>query len=447
MDIDNYIDYNVAQIFFGNTDWPGNNVSIWKYKTDDGQYHPEAPYGQDGRWRWLLKDTDFGFGLYGKSVTHNTLNFATAQTQESDANAPWATYLLRTLLLNPSFRNDLINHFADQMNTSFEPARVLKIIDEVVAGIQPEITEHTNRWQVIKLTTTNPRETTWSQNIEAIKNYAINRPSNVRQHIINKFASSGVTGSALLELNTDTTKGFIKINSIDIKASTPGVTNPNSWTGTYFKGVPVTLKAVPQEGCRFDHWEGITGVTTTSDTITFTPSGNMNITAVFNTLQSEGYKVSGYVNPDLESSSSDIKAGFKVEISDKQISAVTDSNGYFELTGVPASPTGYMVKISKPNYLSREVKNIVVSADTVIAAQTDPISIWAGDMLIDGASDNSINMTDIMEIARVFNTVYGDGKYVAGADLNCDNAINMSDIIIVANHFNTVPSSYLSRKY
>lgn len=281
MDIQNYIAYNVAEIFFGNTDWPGNNMSIWKYKTDDGQYHPEAPYGQDGRWRWLLKDTDFGFGLYGKSVTHNTLNFASSERVEGNGNPTWATYLFRTLLQNSDFRNEFINTFADNLNTSFDPVRVNKIIDDISSVIAPEMQEHTDRWQVIKLVATTIRDTTWDQAVTQIKNYGTSRPNNVRQHILNKFSVNGVTGTSKLNLKSDSEAGYIKVNTIDIKDSTPGVTNSGDWTGIYFKGVPVNIKAIANKGYEFDHWEGITGNDSRSKEITLNITGDIAIKAVF----------------------------------------------------------------------------------------------------------------------------------------------------------------------
>lgn len=286
MDVESFMDCYISQIFFGNTDWPGNNVSIWKYKTDDGKYHPEAPPGQDGRWKWFLKDTDFGFGLYGKSVTHNTLNFATAEYQESYANAQWSTLILRTLLQQPEFRNEFINRFADYLNTAFDSTRVNQKIDEAMAAIAAAMPEESNRWQAIKMTpTTNPQDKTWDQNVLDMKSYATARPAIVRQHIQSKFSTNGVTGTAAIKLSTDTTKGYVKINTVDVKTTTPGITNASAWTGIYFKGVPVTVKAIPATGYQFDYWEGVTGVTGTSDTITFTPTGDMNITAVFKASQ------------------------------------------------------------------------------------------------------------------------------------------------------------------
>lgn len=46
----------------------------------------------------------------------------------------------------------------------------------------------------------------------------------------------------------------------------------------YFTGIPVTVTAIPATGYVFDHWEGVTG---NSDTVTFTHTGNISITAVF----------------------------------------------------------------------------------------------------------------------------------------------------------------------
>lgn len=278
IDIDNYIVYNVAEIFFGNTDWPANNVVIWKYNTDDGKYNPEAASGQDGRWRWMLKDTDFGFGLYNKPVNHDTLKYAVGDRVEGTSNPEWSTFLLKTLLQNTEFRNKFINCFADQLNTSFVSERVIEKINEFEAILTPEMVEHADRWQYLKVTSTNTRDKTWSQNVKALKDYAVNRPSNIVQFIKNKFSGDGVTGTANITLNSDTTKGYVKINTIDIKASTPGIKNPSSWTGVYFMGIPATITAIAEEGYVFDHWEGVTG---NSDTVTFNHSDNINITAVF----------------------------------------------------------------------------------------------------------------------------------------------------------------------
>ncbi|HEY9060498.1 MAG TPA: GDSL-type esterase/lipase family protein, partial [Pseudobacteroides sp.] len=50
-------------------------------------------------------------------------------------------------------------------------------------------------------------------------------------------------------------------------------------------------------------------------------------------------------------------------------------------------------------------------------------------------SDGVINMADVILLATKFNSISGDGKYVAAYDLNNDGAINMADVIVIATNF------------
>jgi endoglucanase Acf2 len=52
--------------------------------------------------------------------------------------------------------------------------------------------------------------------------------------------------------------------------------------------------------------------------------------------------------------------------------------------------------------------------------------------------DRVVNMSDVIILAKVFNTVKGDAKYLEACDLNGDGTVNMSDVIIMARAFNTV---------
>ncbi len=159
----------------------------------------------------------------------------------------------------------------------------------------------------------------------------------------------------------------------------------------------------------------------------------------------KGFKISGYVAPDFLKGSGDaptVKPGFKVEISGTSLSALTDKDGYFEITGVPKSDSDYTLKISKPAYLYRELKGISVTKDVQVSTMNAPICLWAGDMVINGKQDGAINFSDIMNIAASFNTRKGSPMYVLDSDINVDGAINMTDIMIVAGHFNKTFKDY-----
>ncbi|MCX7745480.1 MAG: carboxypeptidase regulatory-like domain-containing protein [Clostridia bacterium] len=153
-----------------------------------------------------------------------------------------------------------------------------------------------------------------------------------------------------------------------------------------------------------------------------------------------GGKVSGYIVPELASTNAAIKSGFKVEAAGTSFSAVTDNNGYFQITEVPYGQ--YTFKISKVNYLTRQITGVNLNGDAQIGTQVSPVAIWAGDIAQGGSGDNAINMSDVVALIEYFNTAAGDGKYVADYDLDKDNAINMTDILIVIQRFNKSQADY-----
>jgi len=269
IDIENFILYNVAQIFFDNTDWPGNNYSFWRVRKEN--YDEDAPYGNDGRWRWVLYDTDFGFGLYPYygGYNNNTLVHATEAGNNEWPNPDWSTFILRNLLENEEFKNQFINTFADHLNTSFKPEFVKKRIVEFKNLLEPEIDEHTSRWRPWP---------NWKRNVDALFEFAEKRPDAQREHIISFFNLEGISNISLDVSNKQ--HGYIRINSIDINDKTPGVEETvYPWTGRYFTGISLYITAVPLDGYKFVRWEG--DVNENSQTIEVVPKEDMVIKAVF----------------------------------------------------------------------------------------------------------------------------------------------------------------------
>ncbi len=247
MDVDNYIDYQISQIYVRNTDWPGNNIEFWRLRTP---YAPNAPYGHDGRWRWMIFDTDHGFGIWNNDATRNTLQDATQAGLTNWPNPDWSTFLLRTLLRNEEFKNQFIRRFADLMNTTFQPQRAIDIVEGMRDAIQPEMQEHINRWgQPWSMDS-------WHGEIQKMIDFINERPTHQTTHLRQFF---GLGGNLSLTVNVDSVhQGYVRVNTIPIRSTTPGVSaNPYPWTGRYFRNHPVELEAVPLPGYTFSHWEGL----------------------------------------------------------------------------------------------------------------------------------------------------------------------------------------------
>lgn len=277
MDVENFTDYFLAQVYFRNTDWPGNNKQYWR---GTNSTLPEGEPGADGRWRWMMFDTDFGFGLdfnyvegYQEGPAHNTLAFALQDNGPGWPNPPWATFIPRQLLQNQQYRRQFINRAADLLNTVFSPEYVQTRLDSLEAMYLPEIQEHINRWR-------RPvSEETWQQHIQVMRDFAAERPDFLRQHIRQQFNLSSAPAQITLDVS-DPAHGYIRINQTEIRQGTPGISaQPYPWSGTYFSGVSVILEAVARTGYVFSEWTG--SVSSTDSAIVVSPQQATNLTAVF----------------------------------------------------------------------------------------------------------------------------------------------------------------------
>jgi hypothetical protein len=229
IDLENFTDYFVANIFINNTDWPHANIRCWRKRTNS--YQPNAPKGHDGRWRWMMHDTDFGLGYSGNAFS-NTIQHATRST----GPLAYSTLLFRQLLTNQAYKNQFINRFADLMNTSFLPGRIEQMITEFQQIIAPEIPRHTARWLEPSGTVA------WNIYVNIVRTFVHQRRSQQEMHIRQYFGLDTLH-KITLAVN-DTTQGFIRINSIDIKQGTPGVAPAFSpWSGRYFSNVPIRIEA------------------------------------------------------------------------------------------------------------------------------------------------------------------------------------------------------------
>lgn len=153
-------------------------------------------------------------------------------------------------------------------------------------------------------------------------------------------------------------------------------------------------------------------------------------------------KIKGYISPEyIANSNNPSKAGFTVTVKGTDLSAVTDENGYFEISDVPLSSTKeYDITIAKKGYLKRDISGILVDKDVMISDARAPIVIWSGDL--NTPQDDKINMLDVISLSKVFNSVKGDGIYNESADINGDSVINIMDVIIIAKHFNETSDDY-----
>ncbi|MBJ6761518.1 CotH kinase family protein [Myxococcaceae bacterium JPH2] len=171
VDVDDFIDYLIAEIYFANTDWPDNNVRMWRYS---GKLVAGAPAAQDGRWRWMVYDLDSAL------LTGPEDDTLTRLLSEPSLSEP-SVVLPRKLMASPDFRARFAARFRWHLDHTFAPERVVAAIDAVAGQLAPEMAEHIQRWSY-------PASLTeWEGSLERMRDTAARRPAFMRQFLEETF--------------------------------------------------------------------------------------------------------------------------------------------------------------------------------------------------------------------------------------------------------------------
>lgn len=231
IDVQEYINYLVTQIYIANLDWPGNNMKFWRQRSTSGKF------------RWILWDTDFGFDLYywAPDATHPTLNFATEPNGPGWPNPPWSTAHIRMVLENPTFRSRFISTMQIALNSAFAPTRLNQLIDTYVNKIAAEVPFHKQRW--------GGNINDWDFEVNRLRNYANLRSNFMHSHLQSFF---GLSNNLQVQTSLSNGEGKINLNQVKVKNQTMQVS----------QGTQMTAKALPDPGFAFKEWQ----ITTSNST-------------------------------------------------------------------------------------------------------------------------------------------------------------------------------------
>lgn len=141
MDVSEFIDVMIAELYFNNLDAPGNNFCIWR------------PTAEGGRWRVILKDIDYTMGLYGDPYNYQILNWV--NNADFDQNHNWGangydgTRLFRRMMENDDCRNMLIDRCCVYMGDFLNYNGVWEVwqpMDELIKEEYPKHRALINPW-------------------------------------------------------------------------------------------------------------------------------------------------------------------------------------------------------------------------------------------------------------------------------------------------------------
>ncbi|RFC53571.1 CotH kinase family protein [Brumimicrobium aurantiacum] len=305
LDMTTFIDHEIMEIFSANNSF---ERKFWRARVPEN-----GGYG-DGKWRITVQDFEAAMQPNINWLEHYL------DTTGSDYRK-----MFGNLIENQGFKNQFINRFADVMNTVLGTTYFNNVVNDVFNEVNPYLLEDENRF---------PRVDFYkSSEQQELLDWGTNRPGIQRDEVKSYFSINSIVDFEL-DVSSDT-EGFIKINTIDIEESTPGVPqNPYPWIGQYFHNIPVRLEAKALPGYMFSHWSG--DQTGTNPVITVTATNDQQIQANFIPISNPQEMVYFWMF-DGETPNDTPFENVNVSYADNNLAASIEYNSC--LAGYPFTPT------------------------------------------------------------------------------------------------------------
>ena len=134
VDIDSFVDYYATEIYIANSDWdPEKNYLIWRARIPDGT----NPYA-DGKWRYLLYDTEYSMSLYNDRENQADYDsFSRALRQDS---------LFSAVTKNKKFQEKFIAAVQEIGSVNFDPDACNRKLNEYVSVYKPLMQDYYTRF-------------------------------------------------------------------------------------------------------------------------------------------------------------------------------------------------------------------------------------------------------------------------------------------------------------
>ena len=290
LDVNEYLNVIVMNFFYGNIDFPGNNLVFWR--PNDDYTGTDLPK----RFRVIVKDTDFGLGLYGRQNSYNTIKLL--YNPNSDSGSAWAftepaTRLLKNMLENPDILKMFIDKCCIFMGDFMNGKGTGETIDLIKAEAMEEFVAHRdkyNTWSWVG------NRTEITNKFNDAKKWAEGRPNYFYQHI----GSQWNLGTPRTLTINKTQKSDIEITFNDIKLS------DKVFDGKYFKDRTISLSATAtEEGKTVTGWK-VTGAINKevqgSELTLQMPNGNIAIEPIVGV----GSGIETILSSDIRHQTSDI---------------------------------------------------------------------------------------------------------------------------------------------
>ncbi len=225
LDIENFIDYFIVEIYAHNDDWINRDNNTRLYR----------PQIEGGKWQFMLFDLDDSFSASKEEHFADKLEDV-LMLAENEENIH--AMIFAKLLEVPPFRLQFARRFCDLLNSSLTLREITYTWEEVVSWLQPEMQRHTEKW--------GSTDYHWLSRMEELLYFFKERRAYMFQHTQTHL---NLEDTVHLDFRTqpEGLQSNFSINSLN-NQSLP-------WQGAYFANLPIEFEIEQAfEGAAFLHW-------------------------------------------------------------------------------------------------------------------------------------------------------------------------------------------------
>jgi hypothetical protein len=229
MDCEEFINIMIMNLYHNNVDFPGNNMVMWRPRTDDG------------KWRWIAKDVDYSLGMNNIPYTFKIFRwFYDANyhpTWNWGANEFPFTLLFRQLMEDQDFRNLFVERSAIYMGDFLNKVGIHKVWDSMYEKIKYEYPYHRQKDNM---------EFDYEEEMRHVDEWLAHRTDEFYDQIRSFYQ---VGNPIPLEINVsqqDNPLASLSFNDVTL--------SEGHFNGKYYPNHAIRLKARPKEGIELIGW-------------------------------------------------------------------------------------------------------------------------------------------------------------------------------------------------
>ncbi|MBQ7364712.1 MAG: CotH kinase family protein, partial [Clostridia bacterium] len=226
LDINSFIDMWVVHLYFNATDWPGNNIKV--FRNND----PLDPSGMDTKWHFTLLDLDMGLSYFDYTSAAYDIFY-------SFNRGSVVGNMMCDLMENEDFKAQFFCRYVTLVNEYFTPGYLSEVFEELYSERSPLVTLQMARWG---------REgahiNTWLREAEKIRLFIKTRNEYAIKALYRHFGINESDMDALLyprlSLIFNPAHVSVKVNGDEITKQTNLIA---AW------GEALLIELIPREGC------------------------------------------------------------------------------------------------------------------------------------------------------------------------------------------------------